>query len=128
LDHDFAAAQRLVQLMHEKGELDQVALLEFAKARQYAPTVTALATLCSAPIDMIKQMLKDGRNEPLLVPCKAAGISWPTLRALLQDDLLGRVAKEDELNKLKSDYIKLSPATTKKLLEFWCEHQASQKP
>jgi len=128
LDRDFTAAQRLVQMMHENGELDQVALLEFARARQYAATVTALATLCSAPVDMIKQMLKDGRNDPLLVPCKAAGLSWPTLRALLQDDLLGRSATEDELNKLKRDYIKLSHSTAKRLLEFWCEHQTPQRP
>jgi hypothetical protein len=123
LDADFTAAQRLVQLMCENGELDQVTLLELAKARKYAATVTALATLCAAPVDMIKQMLDDGRNEPLLVPCKAAGLSWPTLRALLQDDLLGRAATEDELNKLKSDYTRLSPSTAKRLLEFWCEHQ-----
>lgn len=123
LDIDFTAAQRLVQLMNENGELDQVALLELAKARKYAATVTALATLCAAPVDMIKQMLDDGRNEPLLVPCKVAGLSWPTLRALLQDDLLGRAASEDELNKLKSDYTRLSPSTAKRLLEFWCEHQ-----
>jgi uncharacterized protein (DUF2336 family) len=127
LDRDFSAAQRHVQLMHENGELDQLALLEFAKARQYAATVTALATLCSTPIDMIKQMIDDGRNEPLLVPCKAAGLSWATLRALLQDDLLGRKASEDDLTKLKSDYIKLSPSTARKLLEFWCEHQTRQK-
>ena len=127
LDRDFTAAQRLVQMMHENGELDQVALLEFARARQYAATVTALATLCSAPVDMIKQMLKDGRNDPLLVPCKAAGLSWPTLRALLQDDLLGRSATEDELNKLKRDYIKLSHSTAKRLLDFWCEHQMPQR-
>ncbi len=128
LDRDFTAAQRLVQMMHENGELDQVALLEFARARQYAAAVTALATLCSAPVDMIKQMLKDGRNDPLLVPCKAAGLSWPTLRALLQDGLLGRSATEDELNKLKRDYIKLSHSTAKRLLEFWCEHQTPQRP
>ena len=121
LDIDFTAAQRLVQLMCENGELDQVALLELAKARKYAATITALATLCAAPVDMIKQMLDDGRNEPLLVPCKAAGLSWPTLRALLQDDLLGRAASEDELNKLKSDYTRLSPSTAKRLLEFWCD-------
>jgi uncharacterized protein (DUF2336 family) len=127
LDNDFAAAQRLVQLMRENGELDQVALLELAKARKYAATLTALATLCSAPVDMIKQMLDDGRNEPLLVPCKAAGLSWLTLRALLQDDLVGRVASEDELNKLKSDYTRLSPSTAKRLLEFWCEHQTPQR-
>ena len=53
--------------------------------------------------------------------------SWPTLRALLQDDLLlGRAAKDEELNKLKSDYLKLSPSTAKKLLDFWKEQKASQ--
>src|SRR5262245_59209039 len=34
IDRDFGAAERLVRLMHEKGELDQVALLGFAKERQ----------------------------------------------------------------------------------------------
>jgi uncharacterized protein (DUF2336 family) len=124
LDTDFAAAQRHVEVMRENGELDQVALLELAKARKYAATITALAALCSAPVDMIKQMLDGGRNEPLLVACKAAGLSWLALRALLQDDLLGKVATEDELNKLKSDYTRLSPSTAKRLLEFWCEHQS----
>jgi uncharacterized protein (DUF2336 family) len=123
LDKDYAAAGRLVQTLHQNGELDQVALLEFAKSRKYAAAVTALATLCSAPVEVIKQMVDEGRNEPLLVPCKAAGLSWPTLRALLQDDLLGRTAKEDELSKLKSDYTRLSPATARKLLEFWSERQ-----
>lgn len=127
LDRDFVAAERLVQPMHERGELDQVALLGFAKARQYAAAVTALAMLCSTPVNMIKQMLEDGRNEPLLIPCKAAGLSWPTLRALLQDDVFGRMASEDELIKFKNDYNKLSYATAKKVLEFWSEHQTYAK-
>jgi uncharacterized protein (DUF2336 family) len=127
-DLDFGAAERVVQLMQQNGELDEFTLLEFAKGRQYAPTVTALATLCSVPTDMMRQMLNDGRNEPLLVACKAAGIAWPTLRALLQDDLLGRTSSEAELKKLKSDYIKLSQSTAKQLLEFWCEHQTPQNP
>lgn len=78
--------------------------------------------LCS--VDMIKQMLQDGRNEPLLVPCKAAGISWPTLRALLQSDVFGRVASDDELIKFKNDYNKLSHVTATWVLEFWSEQQA----
>ena len=127
LDCDFVAAKRRVQLMHERGELDQVALLGFVKARQYAAAVTALATLCSAPVDMIKQMLQDGRNEPLLVPCKAAGMSWPTLRALLQSDVFGRVASDDELIKFKNDYNKLSHVTATKVLEFWSEQQTGAK-
>ena len=127
IDRDFGAAERLVRLMHEKGELDQVALLGFAKERQYAAAVTALATLCDASVDMIKRMLEDGRNEPLLIPCKVAGVSWPTLRALLQDDVFGRAASDDELIKLKSDYNKLSPTTARKVLEFWSEHRTYAK-
>jgi uncharacterized protein (DUF2336 family) len=127
-DLDFGAAERVVQLMQQSGELDEFTLLEFAKRRQYAPTITALAMLCSVPIDMMKHMLNDGRMEPLVVSCKAAGVAWPTLRALLQDDLLGRISSEDELKSLKSDYTKLSPSTAKKLHEFWCEHQTPQNP
>jgi hypothetical protein len=127
LDSDFSAAKSRVQALHEKGELDQVALLGFVKQRQYAAAVTALATLCSAPVDMLKQMLKDGRNEPLLVPCKAAGISWPTLRALLQSDVLGRIATDDELIKFKNDYNKLSNVTATKVLEFWSEQQKTAR-
>lgn len=127
VDVDFVAAQALVDRAQQRGELDELTLLEFAKNRKYAATVTALAALCSAPIDMIKKMLSEGRNEALLVPCKTAGFSWPTLRALLQDDLLGRVASDDDLKKLKSDYTKLSQSTARKLLDFWCEHHAPQK-
>jgi uncharacterized protein (DUF2336 family) len=127
VDRDFVAAERVVRLMHEKGELDQVALLGFAKARQYAAAVTALAMLCNASVDMIKQMLADGRNEPLLIPCKVANVSWPTLRALLQDEVLGRTASDDELIKLKSDYNKLSPTTARKVLDFWSEHRTYAK-
>jgi uncharacterized protein (DUF2336 family) len=127
IDRDFAAAQRLIRLMHERGELDQMTLLEFAKERRYAESVTALATLCSAPIDMIDKMLSDGRNEALLIPCKAAGISWVTLRALLQDDSFGKVVSDDELKKLKNDYLRLSQSTADRVLGFWCTQSASSE-
>jgi len=101
VDRDFVAAERIVWPMNE-GQLDQVALLGFAKARQDAATVTALATLCDINVDMIKRMLEGGRNEPPLIPCKVANVSWPTLQALLQDEVLGRTASDDELIKLKA--------------------------
>jgi uncharacterized protein (DUF2336 family) len=128
VDLDFDAAERLVSQLQKNGELDEFTLLEFAKKRQYAATVTALATLCAVSIDMMKNMLSDGRKEPLLVSCKAAGVAWPTLRALLQEDLLGKIPSEAELKKLKSEYTRLSQSTAKQLFEFWCEHQTPQNP
>src|SRR4029434_9578497 len=50
VDHDFTTAQRLVDAMQERGELDQMALLEFAKARQYAATIAALARYTRRPL------------------------------------------------------------------------------
>jgi hypothetical protein len=59
-------------------------------------TVAALATLCCA--GGYDQTNAGRQSEPLLVPCKAQDSRGPP-RALLQDDLLGRAASEDELNK-----------------------------
>lgn len=52
----------------------------------------------------------------------------PTLRALLQDEVLGRTASDDELVKLKSDYNKLSPTTARKVLKFWSGQPAAVSP
>jgi hypothetical protein len=128
IDTDFEKAEQVVQQMQRNGELNEFAVLEFAKRRQYAATVTSLAMLCSVPIEVMKHMLGDRSNEALLVAFKAGGLAWPTLRALLQDDLLGRMCSEDELKKLKNEYTKLAPLTARKLLEFWCEHRESAAP
>jgi uncharacterized protein (DUF2336 family) len=126
--HDFAAAQILVKRMQDRGELNQVALVEFAKARRYAECVAGLACLCSAPIEMIERMVNDGRNEGLLIPCKAAGLSWLTMRALLQANSLDRPIAEEDMNKLKADYIRLSQTTAQRVLRFWCtEHSLKRK-
>jgi hypothetical protein len=49
------------------------------------------------------------------------------LRALLQSDVLGRIATDDELIKLKNDYNKLSNVTATKVLEFWSEQQKTAR-
>jgi uncharacterized protein (DUF2336 family) len=124
-DLDFDSAERIVRQMQEEGELNEFTLLEFSKRRQYAAMITALATLCSVPIDVMKRMLDDGRAEPLLVSCRAAGLAWPTVRALLQDELLHRVPSEAELKTLKIDYVKLLQSTARKLVMFWCDQQST---
>jgi uncharacterized protein (DUF2336 family) len=123
---DFTAAERLIELMQENGELDQVALLEFVKAHRFAETVAALAALCSAPMNMIKRMMTDSRNESLLVPCKAAGLSWLTLRSLLREQLTGKIVSDDELNNLKREYLRLSQSAAKRVIRFWSVQQTHQ--
>lgn len=125
--HDFTQAKALVQNMHERGRLNQLVLVEFAKAQRYAETIAALAILCSAPIDLIERMFNDGRNEALLIPCKAAGLSWLTLRALLHANAGNTSIPEEDLNKVKTDYIRLSQATAQRVLRFWCTERSLKK-
>lgn len=125
--HDFTQAKALVQNMHERGRLNQLVLVEFAKAQRYAETIAALAILCSAPIDLIERMFNDGRNEALLIPCKAAGLSWLTLRALLHANAGNTSIPEEDINKAKTDYIRLSQATAQRVLRFWCTERSLKK-
>lgn len=124
--HDFSKAEILVKRMHEANQLNQLVLVEFAKTNRYAETVAALATLCAVPIDMIERMFNDGRNEALLIPCKAAGLSWLTLRALLHAQAGGNALSEDDLVKMKTDYIRLSQATAQRVLRFWCTDRSAR--
>jgi hypothetical protein len=69
---DFQAAKALVELVREKGELDESTLFEFACARKYEEAAVALSLLSSASLEIIKPLMKNPRDDGLLIPCKAA--------------------------------------------------------
>ena len=119
---DFDVARRVIHKMHVNGELDELALLQFVKGGRYAESVMAL--LCGSPHDIIDRIVQSERTEALLVPCRAAGLNWMTVRALLQDISPGHVSP-DEFEQLKADYARLTPATAQRVLRFWCVRKAA---
>jgi uncharacterized protein (DUF2336 family) len=114
-----AAAQRLVFLMKQKGELDETALLEFARAGRYEEMLIALSLLCSAPVALVERLLHGEQNEVFLIPCRAAGFAWPTVSAVLNARSGRRPMSEPDLARAKADYRKLSKATAERVLRFW---------
>jgi len=123
---DFEYANFVVRQMHDNGELDEVALLQFVKSNRYAESVAAMALLCDAPHDILDRIFRSNRSEALIVPCRAADLAWPTVRALM----LARRREHcsaDTIEELKSDYTKLSIATAQRVLRFWCKQQATGK-
>jgi hypothetical protein len=82
--HDFTAARRFVALLNDKGELDEATLFGFAKQRKYEETVAALAELSQSTIEVIRPLMQSLRDDGVLVPCKAAGLSWETVHAVLE--------------------------------------------
>ena len=123
----YAHAQRLVLLMKQKGELDEAALLEFARTKRYEEMVSALSLLCSAPIALIERLLHGEQSEIFLIPCRAVDFEWSTVRAVLTARSPGRSMSEPDLARAKADYHKLSKATAERVLRFWQARESAQR-
>jgi uncharacterized protein (DUF2336 family) len=116
---DFTRAQQLVLGMERLGELSEGAILEFANAHKYEEMVAALSVSCSASIQVIAALMKSPRNDGLLVPCKAAGLKWPTVAAILKSRFTHHLILDHELAQAKVDFLMLSQASAQRTLRFW---------
>ncbi len=72
----------------------------------------------SAPIEIIQPLMESPRNDGLLIPCKAAGCSWETLRAIVECKASSGEEKKD-IEKLKTVFAKLSRSNAQSLLRLW---------
>jgi hypothetical protein len=119
---DFTKAQQGVLQMKKEGRLDEAALLEFANRRLYEQMVAALSMMSTASVDLIASLMKAARCSGLLVPCKAAGLHWPTVSAILQARFAHHTVSEADLAQAKADYLRLSQASAQRVLRFWQVH------
>jgi uncharacterized protein (DUF2336 family) len=123
--HDYREAQAHALAMRAAGELNEAAIFEFAKAGRYAEFVAALALLCGAPLPLVESLLQNGSREAILVPCKAAGLQWPTVRMIMTSRSVGGTASEHDLEAARTDYFKLSQANAQRVLRFWQVRQSA---
>jgi uncharacterized protein (DUF2336 family) len=116
---DFTMAQRFVASLNAKGELNEAALFGFAKQRQYEETVAALAELSRSTIDVIRPLMQSLRDDGVIVPCKAAGLRWETVSAILDSRFAtGRMGPQ-ELEKARDQFAKVTMENARRLLRFW---------
>jgi hypothetical protein len=123
---DYTKAQQGILQMKKEGRLDEAALLEFANRRLYEQMVAALSMLSSASIDLIAALMKAARSSGLLVPCKAAGLKWPTVSAILRARFSHHNMSEADLAQAKEDFLRLSQASAQRVLRFWQVHTKSR--
>jgi uncharacterized protein (DUF2336 family) len=116
---DFALAQERVQAMHRVGKLDDAMLAGLARLHRYDDLVAALALMCAAPLDVIDHLMASPRNDGLLVPCRIAKLSWPTVDAILQHRGALHVLTDHDREQLRTEYGRLSQSTAQRLLGFW---------
>jgi uncharacterized protein (DUF2336 family) len=116
---DFTSAQQLVLGMQKLGELSEAAISEFANAHKYEEVVAALSVSCLASIQVIAALMKCARDDGLLVACKAAGLKWPTVAAILRNRFTPHLISDHELDQARVDYLVLLQASAQRTLRFW---------
>ena len=124
-EHDYAEARARILEMRTKGELNEAAIFEFAKAGRLADLVAALSLLCEAPLTLLENLLQSEHREAILVPCKAAVLDWPTVRMILTCRSVGRTMSDQDVDTARADYFKLSQNNAKRVLRFWQVRQTA---
>jgi uncharacterized protein (DUF2336 family) len=116
---DFAAARRYVALLVKNGQLNEAALMSFARQRKYEETVAALAELSKSRIDVIRPLMQSLRDDGILIPCRVAGLGWETVAAVLDCRFTSGTLGPHELASAKAQYAKLTLDNAQRMLRFW---------
>jgi uncharacterized protein (DUF2336 family) len=116
---DFTAAKRFVARLKAHGELNEETLLGFAKQRKYEETVAALAELSQSTIEVVRPLMQSLRDDGVLVPCKAAGLSWRTVQAVLESRFATGSVGPHELARAKGQFARMATENARRLLRFW---------
>ena len=113
-----AIAHALVKSLHDDGRLDEFQIAAFADAGKFDETNASLAALASVPVFVAENMMIETRAEGVMILAKVAGMSWSTVRAILnmRDELSG--TDPTDLQTCKETYERLRPSTAQQVLRF----------
>jgi uncharacterized protein (DUF2336 family) len=116
---DFTMAKRFVASLNAEGELNEAALFRFARQRQYEETVSALAELSHTTVEVVRPLMQSLRDDGVIVPCRAAGLSWETACEILESRFTAGKIGAPELAKARDQFAKLTTEEARRLLKFW---------
>jgi uncharacterized protein (DUF2336 family) len=123
---DFAPAQRAVLALHRAGELNEAALLGFAKAYRYEDSVAALSAMSGVKIATMDRLMAGDRHDPALIVGKAIGLAWATVRALILLRLgPARMPSPTDIENERSNFLRLMPSTAERVVSFWQTRQSA---
>jgi uncharacterized protein (DUF2336 family) len=115
----FATAQRLVITMKQEGQLGDDALFHFAAANRRDEVVAALSVLSGLKNELVEALVDADEPGGLLIVCKALGITWHPISAILKMRCGEQGLGPEKLLRTHSDFGKLSKPTAERVLRFW---------
>lgn len=114
----YDAARAHIERLKSAGRLSEDNLAAFAAAGQMEGAIVAFAVLCNHPIEAVEKAMGQDRAETILIMAKAAGISWPTVKAMLRLRAGARGISPGEIEQNHEIFLRLKPAIARKVIEF----------
>jgi len=121
---DYRAAQRVVLNLNRANRLNEAALISFCSEDKYEETVVALAALAKVPIKITDRLMAGDRPDPVLILCKAAGLSWPAVKGVILARPDGAGTSAPGLDAAFANYGRLSASTAQRVVRFWQVRQS----
>jgi uncharacterized protein (DUF2336 family) len=123
---NFAPAQRTVLALHASGDLNESALLGFAKSFQYEESIAALSAMSAVKIATLDRLISGDRHDPVLILGKTIGLEWATVRALILLRLgPHRIAAPADIENARINFTRLMPSTAERVVNFWQTRQSA---
>jgi uncharacterized protein (DUF2336 family) len=124
---DFTRAEAIVRRMKGLNELNDAAIIKLAESRRFDEVTAALAIPTNVPCALIAKVMEGHRADLVLIPCRAAALAWPTVKAILTHRQVKPRIDERTLEIAGKDYGKLSVETAQRTLRFWQLHDKIEK-
>lgn len=127
---DYFTAKRAVAKLHQRGELTEDKVLEFAHALKFNETAVALSLLCPLPVDIVERAMIDKDREPVLILAKSLDFCWPTTMALLFLGAPNYRITAGELDRLKLDFNRLDMKACRGVIVLYRsrKHESGSRP
>lgn len=122
---DFSAARVQLRSLYRAGTLTTNDVQRFAATGQYEHTVVAVSLLSGAPLQLIDQLFRLASNKLLLVPCRAADLSWPAAAAVMRLCSMGRPISADDMDCHRLAYLDMTGTAAQSALRHWVVHGPS---
>jgi len=122
---DFVPAQHAILALHRADQLNETALLGFAKTFKYEESIAALSAMSGVKIATLERLIAGDRHDPILIVGKMIGLEWATVRALILLRLgPSRVAAPADIESARVNFARLMPSTAERVVGFWRTRQS----
>jgi uncharacterized protein (DUF2336 family) len=120
-----AIAHALVKSLFDDGRLDEYQVATFAESGKFDETNASIAALANVSLSIAESMMVETRAEGVMILAKVAGMSWSTVRAIInmRDELSG--GEPTDLTACKDTFERLRPSTAQQVLRFHRMQQAA---